>query len=73
MRTAMSSLPRKPSDNGEDTTYNFTGLRVGYRMPRGNGGKVGGIVYFPSDPLNSTLYLSAGIFQCIFLARMHTD
>ena len=34
---AISSLRRKLGDDGKDLTYNFTQLRVGYRMPKGEG------------------------------------
>ena len=37
MRTAISSLRRKLGDDGRDPTYIFTELRVGYRMPVGEG------------------------------------
>ena len=37
MRTVISSLRRKLSDNAENPVYILTELRVGYRMPRGEG------------------------------------
>ena len=37
MRTVISSLRRKLGDVAENPTYIFTELRVGYRMPRGEG------------------------------------
>ena len=37
MRTAISSLRRKLKDDAENPAYIFTQLRVGYRMPKGDG------------------------------------
>ena len=37
MRTAISSLRRKLGDDAENPTYIFTELRIGYRMPKGDG------------------------------------
>ena len=37
MRTVISSLRRKLGDNAENPAYIFTDLRVGYRMPKGEG------------------------------------
>ena len=36
IRTTVSALRRKLGDDGENPTYIFTELRVGYRMPRGS-------------------------------------
>ena len=35
MRTIVSKLRRKLSDDADNPTYIFTELRVGYRMPKG--------------------------------------
>ena len=37
MRTTISSIRRKLGDDAENPTYIFTKLRVGYRMPKGEG------------------------------------
>ena len=37
MRTALSSIRRKLGDDAENPAYIFTELRVGYRMPKGEG------------------------------------
>ena len=42
MRTTVSSLRRKLGDDAENPTYIFTQLRVGYRMPQGEGQADGG-------------------------------
>ena len=37
MRTSISAIRRKLGDDADDPTYIFTELRVGYRMPMGEG------------------------------------
>ncbi|MCY3959963.1 MAG: winged helix-turn-helix domain-containing protein [Chloroflexi bacterium] len=37
MRSVIRRLRRKLGDDAEDPTYIFTQLRVGYRMPKGEG------------------------------------
>ena len=37
MRTSISSIRRKLGDDADNPTYIFTELRVGYRMPMGDG------------------------------------
>ena len=37
MRTAIGSIRRKLGDAAENPAYIFTEIRVGYRMPKGEG------------------------------------
>ena len=37
MRTSISAIRRKLGDDADNPTYIFTELRVGYRMPMGEG------------------------------------
>ena len=40
MRSIVNKLRRKLGDDAEPTTFIFTEPRVGYRMPRGEGGSI---------------------------------
>ena len=39
MRTVVRSLRRQLGDDGDQPTYLFTEPRIGYRMPKGEGGE----------------------------------
>ena len=58
MRTVISSLRRKLGDNAENPAYIFTDLRVGYRMPKGEGRgqREGGVRYCRSKCIVPTLH-----------------